>query len=77
MSATSVTVFLAASTGEILVRHFSVEGTGSARTVVADVDWTFPLSMRAEKRGSALPSGARPGTERSFSRSGCDHGPER
>ena len=30
------------TTGEILIRNYAVEGTGSRRTIVADVDWTFP-----------------------------------
>ncbi len=34
-----------ATTGEILIRNYAVEGTGPKRTVTADVDWTFPLSF--------------------------------
>jgi hypothetical protein len=33
------------TTGEIFVRNFSVEGRGRQRTIVADVDWTFPLEF--------------------------------
>jgi hypothetical protein len=33
------------TTGEILIRNYSVDGAGSRRTVVADVDWTFPLEF--------------------------------
>ena len=33
------------TTGEILVRNFAVEGSGAQRTIVADVDWTFPLEF--------------------------------
>jgi hypothetical protein len=33
------------TTGEVLVPKFSVEGTGNKRTIVADVEWTFPLDM--------------------------------
>ena len=33
------------TTGEILIRSYSVEGTGDRRTVAADVEWTFPLSF--------------------------------
>ncbi len=33
------------TTGEILIRNFAVEGTGNQRTIVADVDWTFPLEF--------------------------------
>ena len=34
-----------ATTGEILIRNYSVAGTGNQRTITADVDWTFPLSF--------------------------------
>ena len=33
------------TTGEILIPRYSVEGTGTRLTVVADVEWTFPLSF--------------------------------
>ena len=33
------------STGEVLVSGYSVQGTGNARKVVADVEWTFPLDF--------------------------------
>jgi hypothetical protein len=33
------------TTGEILVRDYAVEGTGSGRTVRADLEWTFPLEF--------------------------------
>jgi len=33
------------TTGEVLVPHFEIRGTGNQRTVVADVQWTFPLAM--------------------------------
>ena len=33
------------STGEILIPAYRVEGTGDRRTIVADVEWTFPLSF--------------------------------
>jgi hypothetical protein len=33
------------TTGEILVKNFAVEGTGDKRTIVADLDWTFPLDF--------------------------------
>ena len=33
------------TTGEILVTNFAVTGTGSKRTVSADVNWTFPLEF--------------------------------
>ena len=31
------------TTGEVLIPHWSVEGRGNKREVVADVEWTFPL----------------------------------
>lgn len=33
------------TTGEVLIPSFAVEGAGSRRTVVAEVEWTFPLSF--------------------------------
>jgi hypothetical protein len=33
------------TTGEILIPAYRVEGTGARRTIVADVEWTFPLSF--------------------------------
>ena len=33
------------TTGEILIRNYAVEGTGNQRTIVADVDYTFPLEF--------------------------------
>ena len=30
------------TTGEVLIRNYAVTGTGNRRTIVADVDWTFP-----------------------------------
>ena len=33
------------SSGEILITNYSVEGIGTARKVVADVEWTFPLDF--------------------------------
>lgn len=33
------------TSGEVLVPSFSVQGTGAKRTVVADVEWTFPLEF--------------------------------
>ena len=33
------------TTGEILIPHYAVEGTGNRRTIVADVEWTFPLAF--------------------------------
>lgn len=33
------------TSGEVLIPSWSVEGKGSQRTVVADVEWTFPLEF--------------------------------
>jgi hypothetical protein len=33
------------TTGEVLISKFGVEGTGSKRTLTADVSWTFPLEF--------------------------------
>jgi len=33
------------TTGEILIRNYSVSGAGNQRTITADVDWTFPLNF--------------------------------
>jgi hypothetical protein len=33
------------TTGEIFIRNYAVQGSGSQRTIVADVDWTFPLEF--------------------------------
>ena len=33
------------TTGEILFHDYDVQGTGNARTIVADIEWTFPLEF--------------------------------
>lgn len=33
------------TTGEVLFKQYGVEGTGSQRTVVAELEWTFPLDF--------------------------------
>jgi hypothetical protein len=33
------------STGEILIKNYSVAGTGAQRTITADVEWTYPPSF--------------------------------
>ena len=33
------------TSGEVLVGAYAVEGTGSKRTITADVEWTFPLEF--------------------------------
>ncbi|MGH9158880.1 MAG: hypothetical protein ACRD2X_02680, partial [Vicinamibacteraceae bacterium] len=33
------------TSGEVLILSYDVEGTGNQRTIVADVEWTFPLDF--------------------------------
>ncbi len=33
------------TTGEVLIPHWGIEGSGKERTVVADQEWTFPLEF--------------------------------
>src|SRR3970282_870851 len=33
------------TSGEVLIPSYSVQGTGSQRKIVADVEWTFPLDF--------------------------------
>jgi hypothetical protein len=33
------------STGEILIKNYSVGGTGEKRTINADLEWTYPLNF--------------------------------
>ena len=33
------------TSGEVLIPDYRVKGAGSARTIEADVEWTFPLSF--------------------------------
>jgi hypothetical protein len=33
------------TTGEVLIPSFSLEGTGARRTLVAEVEWTFPMEF--------------------------------
>ena len=33
------------STGEVLIPSFSVEGSGAQASVLAEVEWTFPLEF--------------------------------
>ena len=33
------------STGEILIKNYAVTGTGTRRTITADVEWTFPMAF--------------------------------
>jgi hypothetical protein len=33
------------TSGEVLIPHYEVKGTGAQRTIVADVEWTFPLEF--------------------------------
>jgi hypothetical protein len=34
-----------ATTGEVLIPSYAVQGPGTQRTVMADVEWTFPLEF--------------------------------
>ena len=47
------------TTGEILIRNYAVQGTGSQRTIVADVDWTFPLEFVEVAWGDGKTTAAR------------------
>ncbi len=33
------------TSGEVLIPNYAVRGSGSARTIIADVEWTFPLEF--------------------------------
>jgi len=33
------------TSGEVLIPNYAVKGTGSQKTIVADVEWTFPLNF--------------------------------
>ena len=33
------------TSGEVLISSYSVTGTGDQRTIVADLEWTFPLDF--------------------------------
>ena len=33
------------TSGEVLIPSYAVRGTGNQRTIVADVEWTFPLNF--------------------------------
>ena len=33
------------TSGEVLIPSYSLQGTGDKRTIVADVEWTFPLEF--------------------------------
>lgn len=33
------------TSGEVLIKQWSVEGTGARRTIAADLEWTFPLDF--------------------------------
>jgi len=33
------------SSGEVLITNYTVRGTGAQRTIVADIEWTFPLDF--------------------------------
>jgi hypothetical protein len=54
------------TSGEVLLRRFAVEGTGARRTVVAEVEWTFPLEFVEVVWGDGQKTGRQviPATER-------------
>jgi hypothetical protein len=33
------------TSGEVLITNYAVQGTGTRRTIVADVEWTFPMEF--------------------------------
>jgi hypothetical protein len=45
------------TTGEVLVSNYRIVGTGARRTVVADVEWTFPLEFVEVARGDSKTTG--------------------
>lgn len=45
------------TSGEVLIPHNAVEGSGSRRTVTADVEWTFPLEFAEIVWGDGVTSG--------------------
>ena len=45
------------TSGEVLIPHYAVEGTGSRRTVTADVEWTFPLEFAELVWGDGVTTG--------------------
>jgi hypothetical protein len=54
------------TTGEILFHRYAVEGSGAKRTVVADLEWTFPLEFVEVVWGDGRTSGREviPATDR-------------
>ena len=53
------------SSGEVLLRHWAIEGSGAHRAYVADVEWTFPLEFAELVWGDGHTTGRRivPATE--------------
>jgi hypothetical protein len=47
------------TSGEVLIPSWSVEGSGGQRTVVADVEWTFPLEFAEVVWGDGQHTGRR------------------
>jgi hypothetical protein len=45
------------TSGEVLIPGYSVEGAGARRTVVADVEWTFPLEFAEVVWGDGVHTG--------------------
>jgi hypothetical protein len=48
-----------ATSGEVLIPSFSVQGSGAKRTIVADVEWTFPLEFVEVVWGDGRTTGRR------------------
>ena len=53
------------TSGEVLIPSFTVQGSGARRTIVADVEWTFPLEFVEVVWGDGRTTGRRivPATE--------------
>jgi hypothetical protein len=47
------------TSGEVLIPSFAVQGSGSARTIVAEVEWTFPLEFVEVVWGDGRTTGRR------------------
>ena len=45
------------TSGEVLIPHVSVKGSGAARTVEADIEWTFPLAIVEVVWGDGVTTG--------------------
>lgn len=45
------------TSGEVLITNYAVRGTGAARTIVADLEWTFPLDFVEVVWGDGVKTG--------------------